>query len=85
MAHTEGQPTASVCTARIELSPLVPEGRTMVEIELQEETVIVVRKGLMDPELVDEWNRYLTEATHTGRWQRSDCSFEEPRGHPNGE
>jgi len=57
----------------------------MVEIELQEETVIVVRKGLMDPELVDEWNRYLTEATHTGRWQRSDCSFEEPRGHPNGE
>jgi len=82
MAHSEGQAAASACNARIELSPLVPEGRTMVEVELPDETVIVVRQGLMDAELVDEWNRHWAEATHNGRWRRSDYPFDEPKGHP---
>lgn len=80
MAGSEGQATTST-GARIELSRLVPEGRTMIEVERPHETVIVVRQGLMDPELVDELNRHLAEATHTGRWQRHGDPFDEPKPH----
>lgn len=83
MADSEGQESA--CSARIELSHLVPDGRAMVPVDRATETVLVVREGMMDPVLVDEWNQYLDAVTHTGRWRRSDCPLEPPKGHPNEE
>ena len=67
--------------ARIMFSELVPDGRTMVEVERDTETVICVRPGEMSPALADEWNAHLAHATRSGRWLRAETS-ERPEGHP---
>lgn len=54
--------------ARIVESDLVPEGRTLVQIDLPGETIIAVKPGHMSSQLMAEWNRALRHATETGRW-----------------
>ncbi|MEV7140701.1 hypothetical protein [Streptomyces tauricus] len=50
-----------------------PEDRNMMEIELPEETLIVVKPGSMERPLYDEWNRYLDRVTGQGNWRREDA------------
>ncbi|MFD5632403.1 hypothetical protein [Streptomyces sp. NPDC127072] len=47
-----------------------PEGRYMMEIELEDETLIVIRPASMERPLYDEWNRYLDRVTGQGNWRR---------------
>lgn len=47
-----------------------PEGVNMIEVELDEETLIVIRPGSMQRPLYDEWNRYLARVTGQGNWRR---------------
>ncbi|MFF4943689.1 hypothetical protein [Streptomyces rubiginosohelvolus] len=67
--------------ARIMLTDLVPEGRTMVEIVSDDETVICVRRGEMSEALVEEWNDHLAHATRSGCWLRAETD-ERPGGRP---
>lgn len=63
------------------LTDLVPEGRTMVEIVSDNETVICVRRGEMSEALVEEWNDHLAHATRSGCWLRAE-NDERPGGRP---
>lgn len=67
--------------ARIQASDLVPDGRSMVEVEIDGETVICVRRGEMSDQLMQEWNGHLAHATRSGRWIRPDTD-DKPSGHP---
>lgn len=67
--------------ARIQVSDLVPDGRSMVEVETDSETVICVRRGEMSDRLVRELNGHFAHATRTGRWIRPDTD-DQPPGHP---
>ncbi|MER6191820.1 hypothetical protein [Streptomyces cyaneofuscatus] len=79
MADSEVQ-TGSA-RARIMLTDLVPEGRTMVEVVSDDETVICVRPGEMSEALVEEWNEHLAHATRSGCWLRAETSVR-PGGRP---
>jgi hypothetical protein len=48
----------------------LPDGRMMMEIELDELTLIIVRPGTMDRRLLDELNRYADRVTTLGIWSR---------------
>ncbi len=48
----------------------LPPGRMMMEVELDDVTLIIVRPGSMDRQLYDEWNRYLDRVTSQGNWSR---------------
>lgn len=67
--------------ARIEFSDHVPDGKHLVEVELDDETVFCVRRGEMSDELFDEWNTHMAHATRSGRWLRAETG-ERPEGHP---
>ncbi|MER6103640.1 hypothetical protein ABT115_15280 [Streptomyces sp. NPDC001832] len=77
MADSEGQAKREAVRARIAFSELVPDGRSMVQVELPEETVFCVRPGEMSKALAAEWNRRFE---HT-RWLRAETD-ERPGGHP---
>lgn len=78
----EAQPRKSAsASARIQFSDLVPTGRSMVEVEVGDETVFCVRPGEMTERLRNEWNEHMAHATRSGRWQRPGPD-EEPGGHP---
>ncbi|MEV0525979.1 hypothetical protein AB0I66_21320 [Streptomyces sp. NPDC050439] len=47
-----------------------PDGRNMMEIELVDETLIVIKPESMERPLYDEWNRYLDRVTSQGNWSR---------------
>lgn len=68
-------------TARIQFSDLVPAGRTMVEVEVDDETVFCVRPGEMSERLRDEFNEHMAHATRSGRWLRPETNGT-PGGHP---
>ncbi|NUS83629.1 MAG: hypothetical protein HOY75_13010 [Streptomyces sp.] len=58
-----------------ELPPECPpltwaEGVNLIEFELDDETLIVIRPGSMERPLYDEWNRYLDRVTTQGNWRR---------------
>lgn len=76
-----GEAQTGSAHARIMLTDLVPEGRTMVEVVSDDETVICVRPGEMSEALVEEWNDHLAHATRSGCWLRTDTD-EQPGGHP---
>ncbi|MFJ6440219.1 hypothetical protein [Streptomyces sp. NPDC091649] len=67
--------------ARIQFSDLVPDGRQMVEVEVEGETVFCVRTGAMEPALADELNHHWAHATRSGKWLRAETD-ERPEGHP---
>lgn len=48
----------------------LPPGRMMMEVELDDVTLIIVRPGSMDRQLYDECNRYLDRVTSLGIWSR---------------
>ncbi len=48
----------------------LPDGRMMMEIELEDLTLIIIRPGSMDRRLVDEMNRYADRVTTLGIWAR---------------
>jgi hypothetical protein len=48
----------------------LPGGRMMMELELDNLTLLVIRPGSMDRRLYDEWNRYLDRVTQLGIWSR---------------
>jgi hypothetical protein len=48
----------------------LPDGRMMMEIELEDRTLIVIRPGSMDRHLLDELNRYADRVTTLGIWSR---------------
>lgn len=48
----------------------LPDGRMMMEIELEELTLIVLRPGSMDRRLLAELNRYAERVTTLGIWSR---------------
>jgi hypothetical protein len=48
----------------------LPEGRMMMEIELEDLTLLIVRPGSMARELLDEMNRYAERVTTLGIWSR---------------
>lgn len=48
----------------------LPDGRMMMEVELDELTLLILRPGSMDRQLYDEWNRYLERITRLGIWSR---------------
>lgn len=48
----------------------LPAGRMMMEIELDDLTLIVIRPDSMDRKLYREWNRYLDRVTSQGNWSR---------------
>lgn len=48
----------------------LPDGRMMMEIELEDVTLLVIRKGSMDRTLLDELNRYANRVTTLGIWSR---------------
>ena len=79
-SEDQSEPNHAV-SARIIFSDLVPDGRSMVEVERPGETVICVRPGEISPGLVAEWNRHLEHATRSGRWLRAETD-EKPTGHP---
>src|SRR5687768_13153526 len=54
----------------------LPDGHMMMEIELDELTLIILRPGSMDRRLYDEYNRYLDRITTQGNWSRDPS-----RGH----
>lgn len=76
---SEGTTTRTTVSARIVFSdelpaacqPFVwPDGVNMIEIELDDETLIVIRPASMERPLYDEWNRYLDRVTSQGNWKR---------------
>lgn len=85
MTDSEGQEQTNRSSlpsrARIIFSEFVPDGRTMVEVERPDETVICVRPGEMSERLRTEWNAHLDHATRDGRWLRAETD-EKPDGHP---
>jgi len=48
----------------------LPDGHMMMEVELDDLTLIVVRPGSMDRRLLDELNRYADRVTTLGIWSR---------------
>ncbi|MFD7794377.1 hypothetical protein [Streptomyces sp. NPDC059759] len=50
----------------------------MMEIELVDETLIVIKPKSMERPLYDEWNRYLDRVTSQGNWSREPSRS----GHP---
>lgn len=48
----------------------LPDGRMMMEIELEDLTLLIIRPGSMDRCLVDEMNRYADRVTTLGIWSR---------------
>lgn len=48
----------------------LPDGRMMMEIELEDLTLIVIRPDSMDRRLLDELNRYADRVTTLGIWSR---------------
>lgn len=48
----------------------LPEGRMMMEIELEDLTLLIVRPGSITRELLDEMNRYADRVTTLGIWSR---------------
>lgn len=48
----------------------LPDGHMMMEIELDDLTLIVVRPGSMDRRLLDELNQYADRVTTLGIWSR---------------
>ncbi|MFF8679558.1 hypothetical protein ACF07F_16765 [Streptomyces sp. NPDC015237] len=48
----------------------LPAGRMMMEVELDDVTLIIIRPGSMDRGLFEEWNRYLDRVTSQGNWSR---------------
>lgn len=48
----------------------LPDGRMMMEIELEDLTLIIVRPDSMDRRLLDELNRYADRVTRLGIWSR---------------
>lgn len=48
----------------------LPEGCMMMEIELDDLTLVVIRPGSMDRELYDQYNRFLDRITTQGNWFR---------------
>ncbi|HSE05911.1 MAG TPA: hypothetical protein VLK35_17315 [Methylomirabilota bacterium] len=48
----------------------LPEGRMMMEVELEDLTLLIVRPGSMDRALLDEMNRYTDRVTTLGIWSR---------------
>jgi hypothetical protein len=48
----------------------LPDGRMMMEIELEDCTLLIIRPGSMDRRLVDEMNRYADRVTTLGIWSR---------------
>ena len=83
--HVHGGPMPEHCTIRTtvraqlcfsnELPPgcppyELPDGHMMMEIELDDLTLIILRPGTMDRRLYDEYNRYLDRITSQGNWSR---------------
>ncbi|MET7944219.1 hypothetical protein [Streptomyces sp. NPDC005302] len=50
----------------------------MMEIELVDETLIVIKPKSMERPLYEEWNRYLERVTRLGIWPREPSRS----GHP---
>ncbi|MER5715792.1 hypothetical protein [Streptomyces sp. NPDC002132] len=48
----------------------LPADRMMMEIELDDLTLLIIRKGSMDRSLLDELNRYCDRVTSLGIWSR---------------
>lgn len=48
----------------------LPGDRMMMEIELADVTLLVIRKGSMDRPLLEELNRYADRVTTLGIWSR---------------
>lgn len=48
----------------------LPDGRMMMEIELEDLTLLIVRPGSMDRRLLEELNRYADRVTTLGIWSR---------------
>jgi hypothetical protein len=48
----------------------LPDGEMMMEVELDDLTLIVIRPGSMDRRLYDELNRYCDRVTSLGIWSR---------------
>lgn len=48
----------------------LPDGHMMMEIELDDLTLLILRPGTMDRRLYDEYNRYLDRVTTQGNWSR---------------
>lgn len=49
---------------------VLPPGRMMMEVELDDVTLLVIRPGSMDRQLYNEYNRYLDRVTSLGIWSR---------------
>lgn len=49
----------------------LPEGRMMMEVELDDLTLLIIRPGSMDRALYDEYNRFLFRVTTQGHWCRN--------------
>ncbi len=48
----------------------LPDGRMMMEIELDDLTLLIIRAGSMERRLLDELNRYADRVTTLGIWSR---------------
>ncbi|MDX3398385.1 hypothetical protein [Streptomyces sp. ME01-18h] len=48
----------------------LPPGRMLMEVELVDLTLVILRPGSMDRRLFDEYNRYLDRVTSQGNWSR---------------
>lgn len=48
----------------------LPDGHMMMELELDEVTLIILRPGSMERALLDELNRYAVRVTTLGIWSR---------------
>jgi hypothetical protein len=48
----------------------LPDGRMMMEVELDDLTLLIVRPGSMDRALLEELNRYADRVTTLGIWSR---------------
>jgi hypothetical protein len=48
----------------------LPDGRMLVEVELDDLTLLIVRAGSMDRSLLNELNRYADRVTTLGIWSR---------------
>jgi len=48
----------------------LPDGRMMMEVELDDLTLLVIRPHSMDRRLYDQWNAYLDRITTLGVWSR---------------
>lgn len=68
----EDSASHTAARARIVISDLVPDGKTMIEVERPGETVIAVHPDHMSEELAREWNLHLEHATRSGRWLRAE-------------